>query len=340
MSNGAQGLMPGRNGPPLVLACHHKTGSCLLIQLVNKLAARLGQKRRLNRVIVGDPINRKLPLSVVMKQHPACDLYINQWFEHEVDVPADAVELAHFVRHPVKWVRSAYLYHKKGAPSEAIRWLDWRIFRWKGEQLSYCELLSRVDARLGLALEAVRCFPEILGTASVARSSWALRRRQQFTLEQVHEDFDGTISRLCGFMGLNEPGRPVGELKEFDLASPSAGPLPPNVTRTSSESAELEAVLSDDPQFSRLFSQAAQEMGFQLSGNHEGKASILPAPVVDELLSGQGHLRTSWQTAQQKNEFMRQPDSEKWWATYALQVPGCGHLMMQGFIQEMMDIVA
>jgi hypothetical protein len=330
--------MATRNGRPLVLACHHKTGSCLLIQLVNKLAPRLAQKRSLNRVIVGDPINRKLPLSVVLRQHPGCDLYINQWFEHEVDVPADAVELVQFVRHPVNWVRSAYLYHKKGAPSEVIRWPDWRIFRWRGARLSYCELLSRVDTGLGLAIEAVRSFPEILGTASVARTSSALRHHQQFTLEEVQEDFDGTISRLCGFIGFNDPDEVAVELKELDLSRSCAGPLPANVTRTSSESAELERVLTDDPQFSRLYSQAAQEMGFQLSGNHEGKASILPAPIVQELLSGQGHLRTSWQTAQQANEFMRNSNSERWWATYALQVAGCGHLMMQGFIQEMLDI--
>ena len=130
---------------PLVLGCHHKTGSVLLIQLMDRLLPRLNQKRRLNKIVSGSPMDRKAPLSGILNHYRGCDCYVNLWFEHEIDVPSDSIRLLHFVRHPVKWVRSAYLYHKKGAPSDLIRWLDWRVFRFKGEELSYFEVLNRLD---------------------------------------------------------------------------------------------------------------------------------------------------------------------------------------------------
>jgi hypothetical protein len=267
---------------------------------------------------------------------------VNLWFEHEIDVPADSIRLLHFVRHPVKWVRSAYLYHKKGAPSDLIRWLDWRVFRCKGEQLSYCELLNRLDASLGLAIETVRAFPEIIGTARVARASSGLKYRQQLSLEQVHDSFDTTFAQLFTFLGFNKPDtdRLIGELRYLDLSLPRPSrPLPSNVTRTSAESPELERTLERDPSFAKLFVDAAKDMGFALSEEPRPASCILPETMVRALLDGKSHVTNPWQAAERTKEFMRDKDSDKWWPAYVLQVSGCGHLMMHSFIQQLLDTV-
>lgn len=78
-------------------------------------------------------------------------------------------------------------------------------------------------------------------------------------------------------------------------------------------------------------------MSFEPFNSHAERASIFPAAIVDGLLGGQQHLLTSWQTAQQRNDFLLQADTATWWATYALQVVGCGHLMMHRFIQELSE---
>lgn len=334
---GLGALLHERSAAPLMVACHHKTGSCFLIKLVNQLGNRLVQHRHLRNVVVGDAINRKLPLSAVLKQHPGCDFYMNQWFEHEVDVLPDAVQLVHFVRHPVKWVRSAYLYHKKGAPSDLIRWLDWRVFKFAGEQLSYFELLNRVEPRVGLAIEGVRSYPEIVAAAKVARGARGLEIKLQFTLERVHEVFDEAVGELCAFLGFGgvERGKLVHELEHLDLSRAST--VPENVTRNSSESADLERILAQDESFTRLFGPAAKEMGFELPPGRSAGEPLVPSAVVEKLIAGEKHVTTSWQTAQQTDWFMRDGEAEEWWGTYALQVPGCGHLMMQEFIQGILD---
>ena len=332
-------MHPARGAPPLVLGCHHKTGSILLIQLMDRLAPKLTQQGRLNRIVNGSPIDRKAHLSGILNHYKGCDCYMNLWFEHEIDVPADSIRLLHFVRHPVKWVRSAYLYHKNGAPSDLIRWLDWRVFRLKGAQLSYCQLLNQLDTSLGLAIETVRAFPEIIGTARVARTSSHLASRLQLSLEQVHESFEVSIASFCTFVGFgkSETEKLIDEFKDLDLARQRQGSLPANVTRISPEAPELERALSQDPLFSRLFAAAAEDMGFQLSKEHLGARSILPERVVNELVDGKGHVSTHWQAAERMKDFMLRENGDKWWPAYVLQVPGCGHLMMHSFIQQLLD---
>ena len=323
---------------PLIIGCHHKTGTCLLIQLLNKLGPRLIQKGRLGNIIMGNPIDRKLPLSSILNRN-RCGCYVNMWFEHEIDVPPDNIRFLHFVRHPTKWVRSAYLYHKKGAPSDLIRWLDWKVFCFNGAAASYFEVLNQVDSRLGLAIESVRSFPEIVGTACSARSSSSLVHCQRISLEQVHRDFGAAMAGLCSFLGFgqSEIAGIVAQLKHLDLSDSPPGSLPPNVTRRSANSAELEQTLGEDPQFAKLYAGAARDMGFHLAEPQSGSNSILPEGIVNALLEGISQVLLSWQTVERSDKFMREETTGQWWTSYALQVFGCGHLMMQGFIQRILE---
>jgi hypothetical protein len=308
---------------------------------MDRLGPRLIQKGRLSKIVSGSPIDRKDPFSRILKRFKGCECYVNLWFEHEIDVAADSIRFAHFVRHPVKWVRSAYLYHKKGAPSDFIRWLDWRVFRWKGDQLSYCEVLNQLDPTLGLAIEAVRIFPEIIATARVARTCSHLVYRQQLSLEQVYDSFDETIARFCTFIGFrkSETDKLIDEFRDLNLALPRPGSLPANVTRNSSETPELERTLSRDRLFSRLFADAAEDMGFRLPEEQPRGRSILPEAIVNALLERRAHVDTHLQRAEWMKEFTRYEEADKWWAAYVLHGPGCGHLMMHNFIQQLLDTV-
>jgi hypothetical protein len=322
---------------PLVIASHHKAGTNVLNDLLKRIGRSITEKRGLRNIVIGRSRDRKIPLSMILGSHKGCDCYVNIWFEHPVDVPADSIRLLHFVRDPVKWVRSAYLYHKKGAPCDPLRWLDWKVFQHDGEPQSYFELLNRVDTNLGLSIEAIRSFPEILATAQVARTSSGLIHRQQISLEQLHEDFDETIRRLCMFVGFTEKeaGELVRELKYLDLSA--AGTLPVNVTRTDSASGELERTLAEDSSFAKLFGSAAEDMGFTLPRTHREASTLLPDTIVKELLEGRPHFLTSAYFAQWSKPFMQAQDSKTWWIAYGLQEIGVGHLMMHGFIQEMLD---
>src|SRR3984957_3307633 len=134
--------------PPLIIGCHHKTGTTLLFKLGPIIAERLWRR---DQLVVASSAIRKEPLSQVLERL-AKDLrcYFNTWFEHGVDLPPSSIRFLHFVRHPVKWGRSAYLYHKRGGPAEGIRWLDWRVFKIGERQFSYCQLLNAVEEQFGV----------------------------------------------------------------------------------------------------------------------------------------------------------------------------------------------
>jgi hypothetical protein len=99
----------------------------------------------------------------------------------------------------------------------------------------------------------------------------------------------------------------------------------------------LERILGEDPSFSMLYAGAARDMGFELPEQHSQADSLLPKEIVHAMLEGKPHVTTSWQTVERTKEFMTQENSMEWWAAYTLQVPGCGHLMMQDFIQRILD---
>lgn len=320
---------------PLVIGCHHKTGTNLMGKLLRTLGQPVAEKWGLHHLVRGRVEERKLPLSVILKRYPGCHCYTNIWFEHEIDVPAESIRLLHFVRHPVKWVRSAYLFHRRGM-SQSERWLSWRVFRLHGEPIGYSDLLKKLDPTLGLAIEAVRSFPEIEGTARTARTSSRLNHRHRITLEQVDESFDGTVAGALGFIGFGgvEIDRLLANLKDHDLSRKSPEALPRNVTRNAPESAELEGILAEDPSFRRLYSGAAEAMGFGFPKALRS-GSLLSDEMVEALVAGKSHVLTNCAEAGEANQLMPPGEESRWWTAYALQSFGWGHLMMHGFIQSM-----
>jgi glycosyltransferase involved in cell wall biosynthesis len=268
----------------IIIGCHHKTGTNILTTLLNVISARHWLPERVAR---GRSDDRKLPLSRILESYPeppSC--YVGIWFEHEVDVPADSVRFLHFVRHPAKWVRSAYLYHRKGGPLECTAWLKWRVFRNGGRHISYHELLNEMAVEQGLLIEAVRCYPEVAGTARAASTSSHLLTRVQTSLEKFHTDFDSSVRSVCGFMGLDSGGSDeiADAMSRHDLSIRRPDELPSNVTRNSPEAARLERYLVEDPAFHRLYAQPAVQMGFALDSSSVRSESLLDDSVVEQIL--------------------------------------------------------
>jgi hypothetical protein len=160
-------------------------------------------------------------------------------------------------------------------------------------------------------------------------------------LEQVQEAFDETVERLCGALGFEASElcdlRHV--LKRLDLSQGNSVTMPQNVTRNSPEAVSFERMMLNDGSFVRLFSEPARDMGFDIRGRQVEAEPIIPDPVVEALLSSQAEVSTSWQAAERSDTFMRGRADEALWSAYALQVAGCGHLMMRNFIQQVVDMV-
>ena len=333
-----------RGAPPsarrtgtLVIACHHKTGSNLLIALLNELAARDYFPAQVMR---GGWDERKLPLSLVLGRYASRPLwYLQTWFEHEIDVPADGIRFLHFVRHPIKWVRSAYLYHRRGGPSERVSWLKWRVFRLRSCQVSYCEALNSVSVERGLLIEAVRCYPEILGAARAASSSDHLLDRLRVSLEQFHRDFEPSVRSVCEFLGLDHPSahEVTRAMAAHDLSRRRPDELPPNATSSSPEAAGCERYLAEDPAFHALYAQPAAQMGFGFEARSLRSESRLGSSVIGRALEAKEHLLVH-PLSPQGQELLGQGQLGDHWVACALQSFGQGgHLMMHPFIQQILD---
>ena len=319
---------------PLIIGCHHKTGTNFLGDLAEIIVGRLWRR---DQVIVGSSQIRKQPLSKVVHSFGKdFHCYVNPWFEHDMDVPPSSVRFLHLIRHPVKWVRSAYLYHKKGGPSEKIRWLDWRVFRIGTRQLSYYELLNSVAEDAGIAIEAVRSFPEVAGTARSACTSAAFPLKQTFSLEQFQADFDSHIRALCEFVGfdLNQTSQVLAKL---DFSKAGHVDQRPNVTHGSELASDLEARLTHDPGFLRLYADPIAQMGFTFDGiNTCNGHSLLDDALIGRILAAKDHFLTDV-SSDEAQAFLRSESSSNGWLAYALQSFGNGHLMMYDFIQQMVE---
>jgi len=322
--------------PPLIIGCHHKTGTTLLFKLGPIIAERLWRR---DQLVVASSAIRKEPLSQVLERLGK-DLrcYFNPWFEHEVDLPPSSIRFLHFVRHPVKWVRSAYLYHKRGGPAEGIRWLDWRVFKIGERQFSYCQLLNAVEEQFGVFLEAVRCFPEIAGTARAAYSSAGLSMKRNITLEHFQTDFDASVRSLCEFAGLDptQIGQIANRLRVYDSTNPDHIPRL-NVTHGSDSANRIEHCLSQDPGFRRLYAEPVKQMGFVWSeSGASSEVSFLSDAFLDSILDIREQLLTDASSAKGQ-KFLCSASVRDSWLAFALQSFGEGHLLMHSFIQEMLE---
>jgi hypothetical protein len=321
---------------PLVVGCHHKTGTNLALKLLDVIASCLwgGMKN----VTGGRYTERKLPLSSVLKRCQGSNCYLSIWFEHEIDVPPSSIRFLHFVRHPAKWVRSAYLYHKGTAVCDRVRWMEWRIFRRNHKQVSYIELLREVDDATGILLEAIRSYPEIAGTARAASTGARLAKRHRVSLEQFHDNFDSSVETLCAFVGLDTKNHKIEHaLRAHDISAKNTGERLANATRYSPRAEYLERYLLEDPGFRKLYDEPASQMGFSFDNGSLQSRSILGDVFVSRILDAKPHLLTHCDLAQ-----AHQALGSDWlgsnWLTYALQTFGeGGHLMMYPFIQSFMD---
>jgi hypothetical protein len=322
---------------PLVIGCHHKTGTSFLFQFLRTILARVSQREG---IIIGASEERKLPLSKVLEKHEGrWRYYFNIWFEHEVDFPANSIRFFHFVRHPVNWVRSAYLYHKKGGPSDRTPWLKWRLFRVRSKYVSYFELLNGIEEEPGLLIEAIRCYPEIAGTARAAKSSRHLEIRHQTSLEQFASNFEQSVQAACHFLGFDADRieEIAGALGEHDLRKRQRQEMPPNVTRHAPNSTSLEQWIAGDPHFQRLYSKPARDMEFELDCSSVRPKSWLGKSIVDDILESE-HQLLSHPLSPTAQESLQTDSCPAHWLTFALQGFGLGgHLMMYQYIQRILD---
>lgn len=321
---------------PLAIGCHHKTGTKLLAQILKVVGNQL---RLQGNIIIARSEERKLPFSFVLKKLPKSCCYINTWFEHEMDVPASSVRFLHFVRHPADRIRSAYLYHAAGGPGEAVRWLDFRIFRVFDKAVSYYDLLNIVDDKTGLLIEAIRCYPEIAGTARAAHSSAHLTRKLEISLEQIATDFEGNIRAACEFMGLDKANArmAVEALKEHDISKKRKSDLPNHVTRFNPEAENLKNYLVGDPAFYRLYSQCIQQTGFECCPGQLRTSSRIDDDLLANILDNNSRLLTDFRTESARMD-LRYNKALRNWLPYALQTFGeGGHLMMYEFLQTFID---
>lgn len=320
----------------LVIGCHHKTGTTLLFKIGAAIAERLWRR---DQLVVGSSAIRKQPLSKVLQSFgkDIC-CYFNPWFEHEVDLPSSNIRFLHFVRHPVKWVRSGYLYHKKGGPAESIRWLDWRVFRLGSRRLSYYELLNSVDEGMGASIEAVRSFPEIAGTARASYSSAGLTTKKILSLEHFQTDFNASVRSLGEFVGLDSAqiNQVVLDMRAHDFSGPHHG-LRPNMTYKSESADRIESRLALDPGFRKLYTGLAEQMGFTWNRSAaEPGCSCLSNVLIERILGFKDQLLMD-AASPEAQESLRSPSSRDSWLAYALQSFGEGHLLMYDFIQQMIE---
>lgn len=326
---------------PLIIGCHHKTGTMLLAAIVKTLRS---QRRSYCNLVVAAPHDRKLPFSLILQDLKAKHLnkpcwYIDIWFEHEMDITPSSVRFLHFVRHPADRIRSAYLYHAKGAPNDTGRWLDWRIFSVFNKAVSYCELLNIVDDKVGLLIEALRSYPEIAGTARAAKTSDHLTQRLQISLEQIAANYDANIRKVCEFMGLGKTSAKIAAnaLRQHDLSKMHKNDVPNHVTRYNPKADQLKRYLLEDPLFHKLYSQCVEETGFECCSSQRRKKSLVNDDIVANILNSKTRLLTDLRT-ELGHADIRSGLVMKDWLPYALQAFGpCGHLMMYEFIQTFID---
>jgi hypothetical protein len=316
------------------MGCHHKTGTQLLDAFVRETARRF-----LEPIAFGTSYARKIPLSHVLREMGESYLsYVNICFEHQIDVPAESIRFLHFVRHPIRWIRSAFLYHKMGGPLEGIPWLRWRIFRLDGSSLSYHELLNCVDWKIGSIIEAIRSYPEIAGSARAADTSSDLRHRLQVSLEQFQLNFDHTARSIYEFLKL-PPGEMEATLNAFakmDISRMRSEELPSNITRSSISCEPVEVYLSQHSGIFKLYSDLAVPMGFVLDRPTAPSTSLLDEEILGMILKNKPFLLTHSQSMEAK-AFLPSDKSQNEWRAVDRQQFGGGHLMMCEFIQAFLD---
>lgn len=331
---------------PAIIGAHHKTGATLAWSMIRLLARHVPKAVRGEENPAARLHNstRKLPLSLALGTVQKKPIVYSIWFEHAFDVRG--VRFLHFVRHPQSCLASAYLYHKRGAPSDPLRWIEWPIFAFNGPK-SYVALLNAVDPADGIMLEAIRTYPEALGSARAASSGARLLGTDYMPiwLDDFDKDPLRPLAAIFHFVcGDDAPGLDAflaaARSGDVILGPGSAAVARGHVTRHDAARSIVEKAIAESPAIARLYGPVFRQMGL-----------AEPAPAPQAAAAGSGlpglladierHaplLVTSPDILKDQPGFWRAPISPRGWQSFALSNVGNGHLMMYPFMQAYLDM--
>jgi len=319
---------------PTVIGVHHKAGTLL----ASAIADLLAEARPVGLAHVPSQL-RKLPLSQVLRALSRSGLYLSCWCEHQID--ADAVKFLHFVREPSARIASAYLYHRRRAPNDLLRWVDWPIFEFRGRK-SYAEVVNALELGDGLVVEAIRSFPEMFGSARAFASARALPAGLNLPVWLHRFEQDGTagLSEIFRFVHGDDDGLDAfmagAEKSAILIDEARGGDRRGHVTRDDPLRDEVDAAIAGSADIARLYDEVARSMG--LAPASAGEARI--ADIVDAIKGNAGLLATCTHVLESSPRFWSDRNSAAIWQAIALANLGNGHLMMQPFIQAFLARIA
>lgn len=245
-----------------VVGTHHKTGTVLLEEILlgatrDVLGGAMhkpGWKECASAIAAARPSAIAAPLPAPLRvpdpRHPLARIFCVD--EHAKSLPRAASPMAyvHVLRDPLEVCASSYQY--------ALRTTEAWIQREPRDALggrSYQQYYRSAPLRDGLAAECRRCFKELRQTAALYEATRRDPRVLTIRFEQLADDYDSTVHRMLGFLGLadGDPlraaarfGRLVERARRFDLSrnAPNGDRLQGHVSN-SSQKAELRALLLD-----------------------------------------------------------------------------------------------
>lgn len=323
-----------------LVGVHHKTGTALATEIV-KLISDTGslKSEAADRPIASISNHyRKLPLSKALQLVPKAKIIANIWFEHEIDI--SELIFLHFVRNPLTRIASAYLYHRRGAPNDPIRWVDWAIFEFHGEKRSYRKILNELSFADGVLVEAIRTYPEATGTARAFRSSLSLPAEDRLIiwLDEFEDDpaksltsifdlfFDKDPDRLGVFL-LKAKSRNI--ILNYDSAARRNG----HITKTDDNRKIVEELIVNSPEINFLYGSVMQDMNILAAPKDPNLGSQI-FDLLNEIELSKRYLMMHPEVASLDRHFWNDRNTSNLWQTLTLSNFGCGHLMMYPFIQR------
>ncbi len=325
---------------PLIVGAHHKTGSSLATRIVSLLAdcvppTSFGMK---NEPAYLQCAFRKLPLSLALKTVPRRIITSSQWFEHRIDVTE--IKFLHFVRDPLACIASAYLYHMRGAPNDNIKWTEWAIFQFAGQK-SYREVLNALSLADGVFLEAIRTYPEAMGTARAFASATA-RLQPDNRLAIWLDAFEARplkhLNDILRFVcGPAHPDREAflqrAQAEDIILHTGSRAIKSGHVTRNDPARGAVDRAITSSTSIRRLYDVVIRRMGLHkppmdVDANHQAE------DIIDDIARNTPLLMTSPLLVEQNPGFWTDRAAAQAWQCLALSTVGNGHLMMYPFMQR------
>lgn len=323
-----------------LIGAHHKTGTMLAMEIV-KLISETGSLKweTDNKPISLIPNQyRKLPLSMALQRVPRAKITCNIWFEHEIDMPE--LVFLHFVRNPLMRVTSAYLYHRRGAPSDQIKWVDWVIFEFHGQKRSYREILNELSFADGVLVEAIRTYPEAVGSARAFKSSLSLPAEDRLTiwLDEFENNPTKSLRSIFDLFFENDPDRLSlfllkAKSRNIILNDDSSLKRSRHVTKTDDNRTVVEKLTKDSPEINFLYETIMQDMNISsVQMSSTSGSQILN--LLSEIKLSKKYLMLNPEAASFNPHFWNDRNASNLWQMFTLSNFGCGHLMMYPFIQR------